>query len=45
MLGQLLDVDIRYLNGDDDMKELVLVMKGHAYVEIFMEHVMDSHVN
>ena len=44
VLWQPLNVGKRQLDVDDDVRELISTMKGHAYVEIFMEHVMDIHV-
>ena len=29
------------LNEDDDVRDLVIIVKGHAYIEIFVEHVLD----
>ena len=29
------------LYGDDDVRDLLVAMKGHAYIEIFIEHVLD----
>ena len=29
------------MDGYDDIRELISTVKGHAYVEIFVEHIVD----